>query len=165
MKKFLRIIIVMIVILLIVLFFWQTNQPPETVKMMLEDNKESYDWVANFYYQDFMQSNEECLSYSFIEEDRIVNYKIMSEPRYIYLEKSQIEIFEKVDNSYYVDSKVLDRVYVYDNFVAFCNENGRASIVYSVDGRVPSWIDCPKEENEEIKTIQITENWYYVLLR
>lgn len=103
MKKIVvNVVIVASIAIVIVMFFFQVNQPPESIKKMIEDNKESYDWVADFYYKDFIEKKAECLSYSFLEEDKILNYENMSILRCIYLEKAEIDMFSNVDNSYYV---------------------------------------------------------------
>jgi hypothetical protein len=156
-------IILLVISVCIVVVFLQTNKPPEHIKRMLEDNKESYDYVANFYYDDFKNNKTSCLSYSFLENDTLVCYESLFDSREVSLDETEIDIFKIVDKSYYVDDKTVDRVYVYENFVALCNENGRASIVYSIDGTAPKWIDGPKEELDRIKVVKILANWYYVI--
>lgn len=141
----------------------QINKPPERIQRMIEDNREAYEYVANFYYNDYKDSKMKCLSYSFLENDILVCYEGTFEAREIFLDKTEIDIFKTVDKSYYVDDKAVDRVYVYENFVALCNENGRASIVYSVDGTAPIWIDSPEDKVDKIKVIPIVEKWYYVV--
>jgi hypothetical protein len=84
--------------------------------------------------------------------------------RSIRLDENVTRMFHVVDDSYYIDDKGMDRVYVYDNFVSLCNVDGRKSIVYSVDDTKTKWIDCPGDESPKIRIIQVTKNWYYIEL-
>lgn len=155
-------IALIIVLTIIGMLLYESYQPPDSIKEMIIDNKSSYDGVANFYYSDFREQTENRVTYSFISEDTVFCYQDTT--RSIRLDENVIRMFYVVDDSYYIDDKGVDRVYVYDNFVSLCNVDGRKSIVYSVDGTKPKWIDCPGDESPKIRIIQITKNWYYIEL-
>lgn len=57
---------------------------------MIEDNRESYEYVANFYYNDYKDSKIKCLSYSFLENDILVCYEGTFEALEIFLDKTEI---------------------------------------------------------------------------
>lgn len=155
-------IALIIVLTIIGVLIYESYQPPDSIKETIIDNKSSYDGVANFYYCDFREQTENRVTYSFISEDTVFCYQDTTRP--IHLDENVIRMFHIVDDSYYIDDKRVDRVYVYDKFVSLCNVNGRKSIVYSVDGTKPKWVDCPGDESPKIKIMQVTKNWYYIEL-
>lgn len=122
-----------------------------------------YTQAAEFYYDDFSKSKAYSLVYSVPSSDNDTEIICYSENY-----KHECPIPEQVNNSlsqirdsYYLDKQPLDSIVVYTGFVAFCNNNGRASYVYSINGSKPEHINTP-EEDKRVLVYKITDNWYFV---
>ena len=158
-----RIIIAFFLLVFTTIILYKRNQPPDFIKKMVMDNKTFYDGVADFYYNDFKEHKDgnEVLAYSFIDGDTVYCYSD-PETRRIHLDDDEVRMFSMVDSSYYVDDKNVERVYVYDDYVSFCNIDGRISIVYSAGNMKPKCVGTPNDQKKNISAVRITENWYYV---
>lgn len=125
------------------------------------ENEDEYTQIAGLYYEDFQKYEVDELAYSFGESGKIFCHNDVYEHELI-LDMEQTTACETIFNSYYLDDNYVERVYVYDKYVSFCNIIGRESLVYSVDGTKPSYVNSPDDRFERIKVMKITDNWYYV---
>lgn len=136
---------------------------PEHVEKMLDGRVAVYNQVAEFYYADYQKNQKEIMAYSFMSNNKVSCNLGQFKTREILLNEEEIAAFEEVYDSYLLDDKNVERVYVYDNFVALSNINGRESVVYSVDGTKPQWVNNSNDQFSRISVDKITENWYYVV--
>lgn len=158
-KLVFTIIFLLIILIIIVIIFF--NRPIISYnKNTLLDNEYFYTQTAELYYQDYIKQNtNDIFSYSTVNDDKFItcntqNYKFE-------LSSEEYDNYKIVYDSYRLDKISLDRIYVYDTFVAFCNESGRTSFVYSVNGQKPIYVNSPKDQNKKIYIEKITDNWYY----
>lgn len=158
MKKYLKYGLFVIAVLIIIII-WNRNKPaPERIRSMLLDNKDAYDAVARLYYNDYQTHHAGMLSYSGGNSSRISCDMYHHE---IVLTDEECLNMQKVAASYYLDEQFWERVYVYDTFVAFCNINGRESLVYSVEDKRPTYINRPDDKDKHVTVRKITDHWYY----
>lgn len=154
---------VVIIIILTIFYNKVRYTPPERIKNFVLENEDDYTRVATLYYEDFLKHSEDILSYSCVADGKIVCHVEMFTNEVIILSKGESISAKNVYASYMLDKKKWDRVYVYDNYVSFSNENGRQSLVYSVDGRRPSYVNTPDEDWNRFIAKKITDNWYYTM--
>lgn len=79
--------------------------------------------------------------------------------------KNELNDLAIIQKSYRLDKQPLDYIAVYNGFVSFCNNNHRASYVYSVNDSKPKYISTPTTSNDRLYISKISDNWYFVSLR
>ncbi|MCM1083312.1 MAG: hypothetical protein NC428_07530 [Clostridium sp.] len=161
MKKILKLGIVAITFFCIMVIWNRIYSVPERIRQIILNNESDYTKVAEIYYKDFNSYNAFVLVYSDGKNGSITCYTSQYDHEII-LSEEEFVSFKQVHSSYLLDEKSLDRVYVYDNFVSFCNVRGRQSLVYSINGTPPAYVDAPYDNDKHIFTRKITVHWYYV---
>lgn len=153
MKKYLKYGLFVIAVLIIIII-WNRNKPaPERIRNMLLDNKDAYDAVARLYYNDYQTHHAGIVAYGW-------SYCITYDHKILLTDEDYLNI-QKVADSYNLDNKSWEGVYVYDTFVAFCIVNGRESLVYSVEDKRPTYINRPDDKDKHVTVRKITDHWYY----
>lgn len=169
MKKKLIIIGVIGIVLIIIGVLYLKSQPySEAIWNMVLDNEEEYTTTALIYYEDFQQQDAEILKYSTIFQQTDGTYVMNCYPELFHMRKIVLSDTEGasgmvVRDSYYLDKNPWTGVYVYDEFVTFGNFTGRESLIYSIDGTRPSYVNCPNEDFDRIWVHKITDNWYHAI--
>lgn len=128
-------------------------------KNILLDNECFYSKTAELYYQDYIIRNLNNTFVYFNEDKFITCY---TEKYKFELSDEEYDNYKIVYDSYRLDKESLNRIYVYDTFVAFCTINGRTSFVYSVNGQKPKYVNNPEDQKKRIYVEKITDNWYYL---
>lgn len=168
MKKRLKLFgAILLVLLFICLVIWLCRGPVISYdKDALLDNEAAYTEVAKFYYGDYKNMNTGGeVVYSCPNTDKIIKCYSVLNPHDIKVSDELYQSYLAVFDSYRIDKQDIENIVVYDNFVAFGNVNGRAAVVYSVNGDKPKYVDTPKgnmyKKVNIISAIKITDNWYY----
>lgn len=168
MKKKLITIGIIVIALITIFIVWIFNQPySESIWNMVLENEEDYTSTALIYYEDFQQQDEDILRYSEPLSNsstigKIFCYDEQDNIREIVLNETETTSALSVYESYLLDDHFLTGVVVYDGFVSFCNQGGRESLVYSIDGTRPSYLRSPDENYDRIWVHKITDNWYHI---
>lgn len=126
-----------------------------------------YTSIAELYYGDLKKYDAKELLY-LVPDDHNDKYTwcITEEYRHsIELSEDQLEKYNKIINSYYLDKHSLEYICVYDGFVSFCNDGSRASYVYSVEGKKPEYITSPDRPYKDICVKKLSEHWYWICKR
>lgn len=143
--------------------YCKADYVPDNIKNIVTANEADYTKVAKLYYNDYFKHNKDVLVYSDMTSSGKV-FLYDSEFDYeILLSDEEYACCKKLFDNYRLDKKSCDRVFVYHNFVSFSNENGRESLVYSVDGSRPKYVNQPEDVVTNISSGKITENWYYMM--
>lgn len=123
-----------------------------------------YTQVAEFYYKDFEKYNTDILIYSvpYDENDKDIVCFTEEYNHEIMIGENECQSFSKICDSYHLDKQSLSYICVYDGFVSFCNDNGRASYVYSIFDKKPLYIKNPNESKEDLHIRKMFDNWYFV---
>lgn len=155
--------IVIILLIVIVIWFVLPVSAPKRIRNMVLENVEDYTKTAEIYFEDFQTYDSDISVYSTGETGKIFCYTQNTQDGFHEIELSiaEAESVQAVYNSYLLDKQIWTRIYVYNTFVSFCNENGRESLVYSVNGAKPQYVNTPDDELEHILVFQITDHWYY----
>lgn len=88
---------------------------------------------------------------------------VSNEPgkRTISLTDKEYQALQTVYDNYNPDKHSLEYIRACDGFAAFCEANGRASFIYSVDDEKPSFVNIPDEAARSIWVEKIADHWYY----
>lgn len=168
MKKFVLCLAIFVIILVIIGIVFKISSEPR-VPSRSEDFSvfiEEYTQVAEFYYEDYLKYNTNILIYSVpvwndntdldvvcytegFTHDLVINQELR-------------EAFTKITNSYYLDKQHLEYICTYDGFVSFCNNNGRASYVYSINDTEPVYIKNPNESKCDTFVKRLGNGWYFI---
>ena len=125
-----------------------------------------YTKVAEFYYKDHQKYNADILIYSVpvwndnMDQDIVCYTKGFTHD--ITISDELRESITKITNPHYLDKQHLEYICVYKGFVSFCNNNRRASCVYSLNNIKPSYIKAPNESKNDIFLKRLCDNWYFV---
>lgn len=155
-------------ILVIILWYQSNYTAPENIRNMILEHEDDYTKIAEIYYNDYQNRDANEIAYSAAspsgESYTISSYDELPNIRKISLNETESASAQSVENSYWIDESIWERVYVYDVFVSFSNIRGRESLVYSVDGTRPSYVNSPSDEGkfDHIWVHKITDNWYHV---
>ncbi len=168
MKKKLITIGIIVIALIAIFIIWLLAPTPasESIQNMVLENEPDYTITALIYYKDYQQQDADVLKYSTVTQTEgtyvIICYPELFNIRKIILSDTDGTSGMVVCDSYYLDKQPWSGVYAYDGFVSFGNFTGRESLVYSIDGTRPSYVNCPYENFERIWVHKITDNWYHV---
>ena len=125
-----------------------------------------YTQVAEFYYNDYQKYNTDILIYSVPVWNDNMDLDIVCYTEGfthdLIIGEELYEAFTKITNSYYLDKQHLEYICVYEGFVSFCNNNGRASYVYSLNDTEPSYIKNPNESKCDIFVKHLCNSWYFI---
>jgi len=130
---------------------------------ILNENLDAYTRVAQLIYDDFQECECSSHGYSLTNNEEIYEeYKATCERSWkiILINNEEYELYRTVINSFRVAKKGLEFIKVEDNFVVFCIVNGVASLVYSIDGTPPNFVDASDEQGRAIVK-KVTDNWFY----
>jgi len=129
---------------------------------ILLDNQEAFTSLAMICYEHYRHTNSdlnERFTYAInINNEKLICYTNNDE---IKLDNSQLEFTKKVLSVFKLAKKGLDRICVYESFIVFGIVNGRASFIYSLNNKKPSFVNRPDETASCIFVDEITTNWYY----
>jgi hypothetical protein len=81
------------------------------------------------------------------------------------IEPELAALIKVIKDTYSVDEQCWEYVRVNENFVAFGNVNGRASIIYSANDKKPSFVDDPNDIDKHIYVERIADNLYFAAKR
>ena len=125
---------------------------------------QDYTQVAEFYYNDFEKYNTDLLVYSVPYDNNDKDIVCFTEgyKHKIIIDEISYQSFLIICDSYYLDKQPLDYICVYDGFVSFCNNNGRASYVYSINDKKPIYIKSPNESKEDLHVRKMYDKWYFI---
>lgn len=161
-------LIISIIILAIIAFIYCTYTVIYSAKVAGSTEKilhciDDYTKVAKYYYEDFEKYDAEHLVYSVpTEKYKDVICYTENFNHEIIMDEITHQSFLIVEDTYRVDKQPIDYICVYDGFVSFCNNNGRASYVYSIYGDKPEFISTPNIPTDFLHVSEISDNWYYV---
>lgn len=126
-----------------------------------------YSSIANLYYDDYKKYDSEKLIYLVPNKyNDIYTACITDECKHsLELNEEQRIQYNKIIDSYYLDKQPLEYICVYNGFVSFCNNGGRASYVYSVEDKKPEYISSPNSPYDDIAIKKLSEHWYWVCKR
>ena len=161
-----KVLIISIIILAIIAFIYyayivifSAKIAGSTILPCIDD----YTKVAKCYYEDFEKYDAEHLVYSIpSEKNKDIICYTENFNHEIIMDEITYQSFLMVEDSYRVDKQPIDYISVYDGFVSFCNNNGRASYVYSVYGEKPEFISNPDKPTDFLSVSEISDNWHYV---
>lgn len=152
-------LLILVITVSIRIFFFEPEVPSRIES--IKPNIVEYSQVAEYLYNDFSKYNSDIFVYSVPSDINDNNILCCSDKHELMLTKSIQNDFSVISNSYRLDKHSLDHVTVYDNFVSFGYELGRAAYVYSVNGEKPKHINSPKEDGR-VLVKKIADNWYFV---
>ncbi|NLT08138.1 MAG: hypothetical protein GXY08_01355 [Ruminococcus sp.] len=171
--KLITIIFILPVLVVIILIVRHLTDPNLThLNISSRENEfkplvKEYTSLAEFYYDDFQKYDTEELVYLVpSQKDNAISWCITEKHKHsIELNNNQVDNYTKVKDSYYLDKNHLSYICVYNNCVSFCNDNGRASYVYSVNDKKPEYISSPDNPYNDIVVRKLANNWYWVCKR
>ena len=163
MKK-IRYILILIVILVLILFFY-IPRAPEDIREMVTSEQKSYNAIAESVYENYLSVGKgEQLYYVSYGREIVSSEDGSYEREYSIVTLNEEDMFSgdyvKVD--FLLCNKEFYYIRAYDGFVSFCDSDGYASIVYSVDGARPRHVTSASENFDKICCYKISDNWYYV---
>ena len=137
---------------------------PDFIKDIVIPNEEAYTVLAEMYYSN-SQGTDGVISYSpcYGNDKKEFLIHCYSSQKDIVITDNQYQAFKVVNDSFELDDHSLSRIYVYDTFVTFGIENGRESLIYSVDGKKPTYVNTPNDKQSHCKIKKISTNWYYAI--
>lgn len=168
-KKKLLIVIASLFLLIILIIFSLLDPVPEQVKEMVSDNIEDYEKIAKICLEDYQQYDVNKILYMFgnghftgtifLDDGVHENYQID-------LSEDEVLSYENIEKNYdkqkrHLGDKSLEFIWVYDNFVSFSNLSAGGSIIYSLDGEKPKYLENPDEDLKHVSVRKITDHWYY----
>jgi len=155
-----KILITSGIILLIIVLYINSCYANSYIRQMVEPYEMEYISIAKIYYEDYQKNPSEYVAYSDGRDGEIYRY---TEPEHkIILDEEHTKWAHRIEYTYELYDKNWSRVYVYDGFVSFSNILGMESIVYSVDGSKPQYVNMFGEKVSNVKVKKITDNLYYV---
>ena len=134
-------------------------KPPEQIKNMILENEQEYNLVATTYHADYKNRKIDIGVYSDGSDGIVYCYDENVTQEIIYSDESK-RANQIVGDTYDLDDATWDRTYVYDKYVSFSNINGRESLVYSVDGSKPKYVNVPDDKVYNACAHRINKHWY-----
>ena len=133
------------------------------------DNIESCDIAAgaclDFYEDSNNDGSQWCVSFD-LENKKLYHHEWPEGCDEYDLTDEQVEAFENIyiEDVFYVDHTECNDIVMNEDFVAFTNDHGRASFIYSVSGRRPHFVNFPSsKKSSSVKCVKkINDHWYYV---
>lgn len=169
---FLMIFVILLLIIIILLMNKTSNSSSTLLNISSREDDfkpliNEYSVIANLYYDDYKKNNSEELIYLVPNKyNDIYTACITDECRHsLELNEEQRIQYNKIKDSYYLDKHHLEYICVYNGFVSFCNNGGRASYVYSVEDKKPEYISSPNSPYDDIAIKKLSEHWYWVCKR
>lgn len=162
MKLKIAIGVIFLPVILYILFFVVKERPGISYdKNVILDNEVAYTSIAKLCYENYCKNGlyDDIYTYAVDYNDKVI--LCYHDNNKIYLSDRQFKNYEIIKSTYRLDKQIFDRIYVYDTFVTFANENGRSSFIYSVNKEEPIYINRPDDDNTDIYVEKITDNWYY----
>ena len=157
--------ILIIIIVYLVIEFLYVPGAPDHIRNKVVLRMNSYNMVANMLYEDYLEYGEERMTYPIGQYGKL--YRLTGEGTD--LENTLLELTQEENNSlqniisiFRLNDRGLDAIRVYDGYVSFWNDNGTASIIYSVDGSPPRFIEMPYTYGSKYRCYRINDNWYYM---
>lgn len=162
-----------IFIIFVLIYF---RPAPDYARNPILENKDDYTRIAEIYYNDYLSNHERLkknvMRYS-TADSTIYSYSDVEMSETTLNETDNIRIIELtaeettsayiiLDTYKMLNNKDWNHVLVYDNFVSFGVVNGVESLVYSVDGTRPSYINSPETNDSKfIDVRRISKHWYH----
>jgi hypothetical protein len=164
--------IIMVIAIVLVMFYWQDIakcyvETPITVKRLeirgvtdFKSSKENFEEIALLVYSEYLRnSSKECTFWCGVDE---VGVPYLS--RITSGENEDIVLNDKQKKSIFVIKEAIpedkfDAVGVYENWVVFGCEDGVYSVIYSIDGKRPNFINDP-EESRDSYVRHLAGHWY-----
>ncbi len=161
MKKIKYILVFLLLCLIIKRIY--IPEAPDYIKKMVFENEEAYTSIAKLYYADYLENKSNIVRYYYDEDGEIYRDTY---PEYR-MELSEVDVAncDVISETYW---DVIDRTWaganVYEGYITFKNEARHKSLVYSVNGRRPQYVNSPDEINKNARCTKINDNWYYMEL-
>jgi len=153
-------ILIVIIIYLLVEWYYVPSAP-DYIKKIVADNNKAYTTIAEVYYEDYMKNKEDVVIYSSLTDG---NVKRETTPEYeIILSEEESRYGYIIEKTYHIAERPWDGAYVYEGYVTLFNEARYESLVYSVDGTRPRYINAPNKRHDKIRCYRINDNWYYMV--
>jgi len=147
------------------------NKP---IHAILHENREAYEIISHLLHGNFLECGS-CLFHVYAaspsQDSNLIgnhtNENFFLEPgREISraLEYKENFAYWVIHDTFRMQREryVLNAIRVFEKFVVFGTENGRESLIYSVEGCRPMFVNSPVGETyERISVRRITGNWYY----
>lgn len=167
MKKIIKYVFIVFLVLLLLLYLrcYVFPTTPEHMKNMVLSREDDYNRIAKLIYDDYKNSGELEAVYPISSSGGL--YRIDGESfnyENIDLELNDIEqrSLHIISSEFWVWDKGLDAIRAYDKYVSFCTINGMGSVVYSVDGSRPKYVNAPGESRKNVICCKINKHWYYM---
>lgn len=163
-----KILIAIGIIMLAILYFMIMRGPVISYnKKNVVADTELYKEVGEFYLDDYKSKNcDGKLKYLNVSINDGIPQAECITSRYEHSLNLTDDVYEKYESLYKnfrLDKLSLSCISVYDSFVIFGIESGRASIIYSKDDKKPKYVNggtqMDKEKDNYIE--KITDNLYY----
>ncbi len=167
MKKIIKYVIVVVLALLLFVYLgcYVFPSTPRHIMDMVLSREDDYNRIAKLIYDDYNDSGQLKSVYPISSDGGL--YRLVggtSEYVHIDLELTDIEqrSLNVIVSEFWVCDKGLDAIRAYDKYVSFCTINGMGSVVYSVDGSRPRYVNSPGESRKNIICYKINKHWYYM---
>ena len=159
MRRLKGILIVIIIYLLVEWYY--VPSAPDYIKKIVADNNKAYTTIAEVYYEDYMKNKDDVVIYSSLTDG---NVKRETTPEYeIILSEEESRYGYIIEKTYHIAERPWDGAYVYEGYVTLFNEARYESLVYSVDGTRPRYINAPNKRHDKVRCYRINDNWYYMV--
>lgn len=162
-KKIFKFSLIFIILVITCVSIYSFLPAPKYVKEMFRRYQNEYTLIADICYKDYQKHDNTFVGYS-------PGYKKDNKEYYIhcYLDEHELELNEqeyaalsKVISDFNLDNHPLEFIYAYDGFVTFGIANKRESLIFSVYGTRPSYVNSPDEGHQWFNIRKITDNWYF----
>ncbi len=168
MRKKIKILLFVMVIVIISLYFEFVSHPVISYdKDKILNNSNCYKEVAECFLEDYRKYNsDDIFCYTNVSKEISGAYSQCVVEQFehkVYIPDNIFEMYSKLESDFRLDKLCLSCISVYDSFVVFGIENGRASIIYSKYDEIPQYVNggtvVDKEKDNYIE--KITDNLYY----
>ncbi len=150
---------------LILILIFYIPSAPEDIREMVTSEQKSYDMIAESVYENYLSvGDDERLYYVSYGRETAPSEAGSYEREYSIVMLNEEDVLSKdyIKVDFLLCNKEFYYIRAYDGFVSFCDSDGYASIVYSVDGARPQHVTSPSENFDKICCYKISDNWYYM---
>lgn len=155
---------ILAILLLCLIIKWiYIPDAPDHIKEMVLENEEAYTSIAKLYYADYLENKSNVVSYYYDGDGKI--YRDTYPEYRMELGEVDVKNCDVISDTYWdTIEKTWEGAYVYEGYVTFNNDARHKSLVYSVNGTRPQYVNAPDERNKNARCTKINDNWYYMEL-
>jgi hypothetical protein len=177
MKRYIKRIGLTVFFIICITIIWLYFKPaPDYIREPVLENEEDYTRIAELYYDDYLSNyqrlNQDVMAYTIADNSTIGSLADAYSPekgycdpkdiRWISLDEEETTSANVVIGTYkMMDNKGWEYAFVYDSFVTFCTVNGVESLVYSANGKRPSYVNTPDDDSKHIIVNRISKHWFH----